>query len=45
MEAKKNLEERFKRISENLKPTQEEINQKKSQISEDPNLKQKLEKI
>ena len=40
-----NLGECFKRISENLKPTQEEINQKKSQISEDPNLKQKLEKI
>ena len=45
MEAKKNLDERFKSISENLKPTQEEINQKKSQISEDPNLKQKLNKI
>ena len=45
MKAKKNLDERFKRISENLKPTQEEINQKKSQISEDQNLKQKLEKI
>lgn len=45
MEAKKNLDERFKSISENLKPTQEEINQKKSQISEDPNLKQKLDKI
>jgi hypothetical protein len=25
MEAKKNLDERFKSISENLKPTQEEI--------------------
>lgn len=45
MEAKKNLEERFKSISENLKPTQEEINQKKSQIDEDQNLKQKLNKI
>ena len=45
MEAKKNLDERFKSISENLKPTQEEINQKKSQIDEDQNLKQKLNKI
>jgi len=41
----KNLDERFKWISENLKPTQEEINQKKSQINEDQNLKQKLDKI
>ena len=45
MKAKKNLDERFKSISENLKPTQEEINQKKSQIDEDQNLKQKLNKI
>ena len=45
MKAKKNLDERFKSISENLKPTQEEINQKKSQISEDQNLKQKLDEI
>ena len=45
MKAKKNLDERFKSISENLKPTQEEINQKKSQIDEDQNLKQKLDKI